>query len=136
MTYLKANLIVFLSGGLLIATIYGVFKLTGDSLTALALLLLLVLALNLLPPLLGSLSYRRRMNRRLAQSRYRRLWSSPAPPLNNSYVPEHGHAEQHCVSCGVRAVEDQKRLAAALTSDSFRSTLYTPDGSRDSGTAG
>ena len=87
MTYLKANLIVFLAGALLISTIYAVFKLTGDSVAALFILLLLVLLLNLLPPLLGSLSYKRRMNRRLAQSRLRRLRSSLRPTLSESSAP-------------------------------------------------
>lgn len=136
---MRETLTVFFFGSLLLLTIYGVFKATGDSVAALFILLLLVLALNLLPPLLGSLNYRRRMNRRLAQSQAQRLRHQPysrKPRWNNSSAHTAG-AVPPLYGFSTASREADRRLSEAERTTVYsRSTASTPDVSRDSGSAG
>lgn len=133
MTYLKANLIVFLAGALLCATIYVVFRLTGNSLIALSILLGIVGLLNLLVLFLALLNQKCDCLN-CQQQRLRQLYQRPAS--SNWSAPTVGTAIRLYGSCGVNPADDRTPSEAARTLDSSRSTASMPQSGRRSGTTG
>ena len=125
---MKEGIQVATAGLVLLALIYGAFKVTGDSLVALMVLLGFVAAFNCLPFLWGHLLQRYRMNRR-----YREIIHLNPCPLcylrtrwNPLFVPTDGTVGQHSESCTARAAGGLMRSGEARTSGSGKSIKSTP----------